>query len=862
MNSNTPVRSLRKRKSSEIPTLPNSAEKTSNKRRRSSLTAVEQEDVASPRTTPSRRSKRVDNQTVSDKGSEEDGDSDDVSVASLLSSASSASTSSKNSAKSASVASTTNIRRTIQDDNRLVVKPTSAVARRRRSEAASLEDRLLADETDAALAVRRKSVSSASKDKAAASLLSPRQTRSRQSLTTAPVFIADSSAVVPETIVAVPPLPTSHTTVDNVSNHHEGTTETLVSSKEGQDLPSFGIVGGFSSPLLPYVFLASLLAVLVAKFLLLGEQSVLDVFYTPKQYLFAPLQHNQQWQGMHIGEKSALSPKKKLQEVVTASLSDETLQQLNDSLKQLNIGIHSLRSDIEQVHRNVEMVDAFDVAERQVQVEVNVSSLYRNATVLEMQMSWLEEFNQNLSAWEEEIQSATEGLEDNLAVDLQRLDAAEISTASSSESSADASSTLLEEVRKLQEISTPTMEEDLTTATTTLTEIDENLGTIAREAEQLLSGQDAFVQKLEEVLTDVNNKSLLLKGATQEIAITDEWKATNTPIDSTERVVDLLEKEFSALSASTLEVEEAIFAQQEQEGESDVHLEVSELDTFKSSKSESKSLDEQVQAIKNIFRQEFEKAKFAFEEFLQLPDDEIIDEVFQEDFASNIEYFGEDFAVSPRGGRVLSHLRKHVATGDALTSPCFHPEAHIDAAAEVENHWWNKVRKTIGSVVDKLPSRDKCRSSSKFVNSFLPLQHGNCYVMEGSQGIVTLSAFVPIKIKAVGISHYVSTNKEQEMAEGCAMKDFELVAFDRDPSKQQPFGEELQSFSVGSFTFDFEDSSHSQKSVLQTGGAEFSKLFPINEERHIQAIQLRINNNQGNQHFTCLYRVKLFGELV
>jgi hypothetical protein len=214
----------------------------------------------------------------------------------------------------------------------------------------------------------------------------------------------------------------------------------------------------------------------------------------------------------------------------------------------------------------------------------------------------------------------------------------------------------------------------------------------------------------------------------------------------------------------------------------------------------------------------------------------------------------KDYAVGPRGGRVFvqpAHFATHFDSSDTssvLTSPPY-KASDINAVDSVLYH----------SGLDRTSA-----DPQSVLSHVIPPAPGHCYAFAGSSGNITVMLHSSVDVFGVGVYHIPLTVATDHM-KGSAPRMFAVYGWINKPVvqgvvpglKRVVTGE---AYYLGDMIYrEAKDAS----TALQTFNIARTLRGPkgITVMPSFSAVTFAIADNYGNDHYTCVYRLQVMGEL-
>jgi hypothetical protein len=191
-----------------------------------------------------------------------------------------------------------------------------------------------------------------------------------------------------------------------------------------------------------------------------------------------------------------------------------------------------------------------------------------------------------------------------------------------------------------------------------------------------------------------------------------------------------------------------------------------------------------------------------------------------------------DYAVAPRGGRVVPSSTIHTAS--IFTSPPFFPNL-LNTAGLLGGH----------------------RDASVVISSTLPPERGDCYAFSGSSGNITVILSVPTSISKIGVYH-------DFVDKSSSIKSFRAYGWPELPSLLIVDKHDVKATAQTSPIHLGDFSMESQRLEMPGAGLfmDFS-LYKDGGRAHqipLQAVTFQFENIVNSAEYTCVYRVQLLAE--
>jgi len=117
---------------------------------------------------------------------------------------------------------------------------------------------------------------------------------------------------------------------------------------------------------------------------------------------------------------------------------------------------------------------------------------------------------------------------------------------------------------------------------------------------------------------------------------------------------------------------------------------------------------------------------------------------------------------------------------------------------------------------------------------------GHCWPMEGRNGSIAIKLARPVEIDAISIDH---VPQSEALSMSSAPKSFDLYTYSVDDARTGEVG------------------SHALAGEYFISGSSVQS-YTLVQPRRAEVVRLQINDNHGNDNYTCLYRVRVHGKWV
>ncbi len=609
-----------------------------------------------------------------------------------------------------------------------------------------------------------------------------------------------------------------------------------------------------------------------------------DLSSSPATYLFAPLHHLNEWKGMHIGKRqysdkttnSVTESTTSSTITVVPTLSDEDQSEILSKLANLtNKSMSSLQAEILELQGL--KIDLNDFVENfNISQHIDYTQIIPTASIhvidsesqqmsletisagiveipVDLNLTWLQEYHENLSSWEEDFRSYKSKLMNTTIDDVEIVvnkveikldDIMPIVTPAQEQVDAldiaiNQEDTAFDHLRdaldtRLSDLENKAHSRKLPTLISSL--VDNISSASSRLNEQLNVHCESIIDV--EVMNGVESA---LEHFSVESGI--DMNIDSLPVQAIpafdERELDYLSTNRPKRTTQAHAAAERIVAVTTSNDLNDNNKNQEEIAqdlAYSYLENHAEDVDNQiVSSLESIF-----------------PPEKLIDNVW-----------GVDFGVAPRGGRVVLPKKLSKIDGSELTSPCFQPgrQAHEHRNTVENQNFLTRIKSSTLSVIQSL-NTGNCLVSPNIVNSHIPIRPGRCYPISGKSGSITLSAYAPINLHAITISHYVPIVSEGLpllQSSKSAIKNFQLVGYSLDPSKYAsatpvPLG----SFSFNAYADEVDDK---LSKVPSDNGFIVTQIFPV-DKNFIHSVQIIFESNHGESNFSCVYRVQMLGDLA
>jgi hypothetical protein len=631
---------------------------------------------------------------------------------------------------------------------------------------------------------------------------------------------------------------------------------------------SFSIMN-FRLPWVPFLLLASLLGVSLLRQLYPSNRHN-GLSSSPAIYLFAPLHHMNEWKGMHIGNNQDTSMEnpsiENLNRIVTvSSLSNEQHASIQRSLSNVTynhvldlenalIGLNEKSASFRKFFEdfNTSGNNLPNTSSDIISTEDRRTSNTFVEIPVQLELNWLQDLYHQIESAEEDLKDTHSLLEKNVTNSNLQLNTIKKETPVDIDSSRLFDDQFAENLNKLENLINN--DDDAVGLQSLKDAIEKDL----LDLESKLGSLSVQPEVLKKLVANISSEAFA-EQISGEVLKLDSLRATKVALEEFLQINPdnsptplFNEKELDSYFPNEM-ANNASYNELYHDGSNGTATQPSQIE-YKLNLSQ---LQEQEIITQNIVYGSLEDNSEAIEETIRTVLGKVShahSSIKASGSPPRFSNWGVDFAVGPRGGKVISPKRLSKINGLQLTSPCF--EFKQSDNPNNEPHTFLDKLKVSTLSVFKTLHPENCKTSFNIINSYVPIRPGRCYAIAGHTGSISVSAYAPVHLRAIALSHYV----EKSQPAATAIKDFTVMGYTIDPSKYN----HAQAIILGSFTFDV---NHNEKDLTQTSesaedGAVVTQIFPLHDvESPIQTIQLQFTSNAGEEDFSCVYRLQMLGDL-